>query len=57
MCTVVRLYDMEMKKNSSVLWELRPLFDKDDFDAATQGATGAAIYNSITKSLEDEIFL
>lgn len=53
MCIVVRVYDPETGKISSLLWELRPLFEKDDFDAANQGATGAAIYNSITKSFLD----
>lgn len=53
MCIAVRLYDPETEKISSLLWELRPVFEKDDFDAANQGATGAAIYSAITKSFQD----
>lgn len=53
MCIVVRLYDPETERISSLLWELRPIFEKDDFDAANQGATGAAIYDSIIKSFQD----
>ncbi|CAH0719096.1 unnamed protein product, partial [Brenthis ino] len=54
MCIVVRLYDPETHKISSLLWELRPLFEKNDFDAANQGATGEAIYKSIIRSFQDE---
>ncbi|CAH0730525.1 unnamed protein product, partial [Brenthis ino] len=54
MCIVVRLYDPETHKISRLLWELRPLFEKNDFDAANQGATGEAIYKSIIRSFQDE---
>ncbi|XP_038221451.1 uncharacterized protein LOC119839286 [Zerene cesonia] len=53
MCIVVRLFDPQTSKITSLLWELRPLFEKYDFDAANLGATGEAIYDSIVKSFQD----
>ncbi|XP_068990137.1 zinc finger protein 862-like [Neodiprion pinetum] len=53
-CIVVRFYNEDLGRITSVFWELSSIFPEDDARAAQEGASGRHLYNLIIRSFEEK---